>query len=245
MSSENFNFQYSGSELTVFSGARNWKSYWKSRINKFIKGNVLDVGAGIGATAELFINDKRINSWFFLEPDKYLASELASKIQTNIFSDKFEILNCITADLNADKSFNTILYIDVLEHIENDLSELACASKLLSHDGYILIVVPAHQILFSNFDKHVGHYRRYNKSTLRKVIPSDLQIVKMEYLDSIGVLASFASKFILKAVSPSKLQVKIWDTLFVSLSKVIDPIIFHAVGKSIICVLKKRKFIEY
>ncbi len=70
MSSENFNFQYSGSELTVFSGARNWKSYWKSRINKFIKGNVLDVGAGIGATAELFINDKRINSWFFLEPDK-------------------------------------------------------------------------------------------------------------------------------------------------------------------------------
>jgi len=240
MSYSNLEFEYSGSELTVFSGAKNWKSYWKSRINKFVQGDVLDVGAGIGSTAELFINDEGINSWLFLEPDRNLAGEIAAKISANVFSGKYAILNCITADLQTDKSFNTILYIDVLEHIEDDFAELSCVSNLLSSDGFVVILVPAHQILFSNFDRQVGHFRRYSKLSLREVIPANLEIVKMEYLDSVGVLASLASKFILKGTIPSSFQVKVWDTLFVPLSKIIDPIIFHTAGKSIACVLKKR-----
>ena len=240
MSFSNLEFEYSGSELTVFSGAKNWKSYWKSRINKFVQGDILDVGAGIGSTAELFINDVRLNNWLFLEPDKNLASEIAAKIKTNVFSEKYAILNCTISDLQSNKSFNTILYIDVLEHIEDDLSELAYASNLLSSDGFVVILVPAHQILFSNFDTQVGHYRRYSKSSLTQAIPPNLQIVKMEYLDSVGVLASLASKFIFKGGNPSSFQVKIWDSLFVPLSKIIDQIIFYTTGKSIVCVLKKR-----
>ena len=240
MPSSNLEFEYSGSELTVFSGAKNWKSYWKSRINKFVQGDVLDVGAGIGSTAELFINDMRLNSWLFLEPDRHLASEIASKIKANIFLEKYSVLNYLTANLKTDKRFNTILYIDVLEHIEDDYSELEYASNLLSDAGYVVILVPAHKILFSNFDKQVGHFRRYSKSSLKQAIPPSLQIVKIEYLDSVGVLASLASKFIFKGGNPSSFQVKIWDTIFVPLSRILDPIIFHIAGKSIVCVLKKR-----
>jgi ubiquinone/menaquinone biosynthesis C-methylase UbiE len=240
MSSDEFGFKYSGSELLVFSGAKNWKSYWKSRINKYVRGDILDVGAGIGSTAELFVNDIRVNSWLFLEPDKYLVNKISLKIESKIFTDKYKSLNCTTADLNLYKSFNTILYIDVLEHIEDDRSELSCAASLLSGDGFIVILVPAHQFLFSNFDKQVGHFRRYNKASLEQIIPPGLQILKMEYLDSVGVLASLASKFIFKGGSPSALQVKVWDTFFIPASKLIDLITVNCIGKSIICVLAKR-----
>jgi hypothetical protein len=66
---------YVGGELGLFAAATNWKSYYGRLLEPFIKGNVLEVGAGIGGTMPFLWNDS-VSSWLCLEPDPALALEL-------------------------------------------------------------------------------------------------------------------------------------------------------------------------
>ena len=68
-----------------------------------------------------------------------------------------------------------MLYIDVLEHIEHDLDELARAASHLAPGGHLVVLAPAHQALFSDFDRAIGHYRRYNRAGLQKLAPAGLR----------------------------------------------------------------------
>jgi len=64
-------------------------------------------------------------------------------------------------------SFKAVIMLDVLEHIEDDIACLHEARRVLSRDGIALLTVPAHQFLFSSWDKVLGHHRRYSKSLLQ------------------------------------------------------------------------------
>lgn len=64
-------------------------------------------------------------------------------------------------------TFKIVIMLDVLEHIENDIACLHEIRRVLSRDGIVLLTVPAHQFLFSGWDKVLGHYRRYSKSLLQ------------------------------------------------------------------------------
>ena len=61
--------------------------------------------------------------------------------------------------------FDCILYIDVLEHIEDDRAQIDAAARLVRGGGHVVILSPAHHWLFSEFDKSIGHFRRYNKGS--------------------------------------------------------------------------------
>ncbi len=64
-------------------------------------------------------------------------------------------------------SFKVVIMLDVLEHIEDDIACLHEARRVLSRDGIAVLTVPAHQFLFSSWDKVLGHHRRYSKSLLQ------------------------------------------------------------------------------
>jgi hypothetical protein len=113
----------------------------------------------------------------------------------------------------------------------------------LNVGGYLIILCPAHQWLFSPFDIAVGHYRRYNKTSLQAVMPDNIKIIKLVYLDSIGLLANLGNRLLLKQSKPNLTQVKIWDKFMVSLSRFFDPLIGYHAGKSVILI--GEKFIKY
>lgn len=71
-------FKYQGDELELFQHAKNWKKYFSRQIKPFIKGNVLEVGAGIGATT-LLLNDGTASKWLMLEPDEQMSNSLKRK----------------------------------------------------------------------------------------------------------------------------------------------------------------------
>jgi hypothetical protein len=130
-----------------------------------------------------------------------------------------------------------LIYADVLEHIEEDSKELLTASSLLVRGSYIGILVPAHQRLFSNFDKSVGHYRRYSDESLRALVPPEFSILSVRELDSIGYVLSRMSKKFLNRGKISKLQVRVWDSL-IPASRLVDALGLFP-GKSLLMVLKK------
>ena len=107
--------------------------------------------------------------------------------------------------------------------------------------GHIVVLSPAHQWLFSEFDKSIGHVRRYDKRNLRSLMPSGWTEKKLAYLDSVGVLLSLANALALRQALPSRLQLSLWDRLCVPLSRIVDRVLLGNCGKSILAVWEKRE----
>jgi ubiquinone/menaquinone biosynthesis C-methylase UbiE len=229
---------YIGNELELFQHAKNWKAYYGKFITPFLKGKVLEVGAGIGGTA-LTLCDGSQEKWTCLEPDTNLLDEIRKKITDKQLPSICQAVQGTLSDLPLEEKFDAIIYIDVVEHIEKDKAELELAEKYLKRGGKLIVLVPAHQFLFSPFDKAIGHYRRYNKQMLKDISPSELHTKDIFYLDSVGLLASSANKLLLKQSYPTLQQIKTWDNLLVPVSRIIDPIIGRSVGKTVVGIWEK------
>jgi SAM-dependent methyltransferase len=224
-------FEYQGGELEIFAHAAKWKAYWNARIASWIRGDVLEVGAGIGRNTAMLQNPE-VRSWHCLEPDPQIAREAAAAIAA--------IPNCSistgTIAQLAGRQFDSILYIDVLEHIEADREELAAAAEMLRTNGHLIVLSPAHQFLFSPFDASIGHHRRYNKSTLRALTPAACALDRLFYLDSAGMVLSLGNRMLLRQSLPTVRQIQIWDTYVIPISTALDPILGYTLGRSIIAV---------
>ena len=230
-------FEYIGNELELFAAAKNWKNYITKLISPYIKGHVLEAGAGIGSNTLLLINPA-VTSWLLLEPDKKFAGTLNNLLQEKKLPSVCSVFNGYTADLN--QKFDTIIYIDVIEHIEDDKKEIDIAAGLLNKDGKLIVLSPAYNNLMSPFDKAIGHYRRYSKKTLLNLSSDTLIIEKIIFADSTGMIASFVNKYFLKQSYPTKKQIAFWDAVLVPISKVVDNILFHKTGKTIIAIWNKK-----
>lgn len=231
-------FKYIGSELDLFAAVRNWKSYWSSQIRPFLNGDVLEVGAGLGANMS-YLQRGRERRWVCLEPDPQLAEQLGASVRNVSAAGHCEVL-CGTLQAIQGSEFDTIIYIDVLEHIENDRNELEDAARLLTAGGRIIVLAPAHQRLFTPFDAAIGHFRRYDRARLRKISPASLRLEKIWYLDSAGLLLSGANRFVLRQSMPTKAQLHFWDSFVIPASRVLDKLTFNRLGKSIVAVWRRR-----
>jgi 2-polyprenyl-3-methyl-5-hydroxy-6-metoxy-1,4-benzoquinol methylase len=229
-----FDVEYVGSELELFADARNWKRYWSQHVRPFIGGRVFDVGAGLGSNIEVL---HRLGSeWLCIEPDPSLAKATLARIAKLGRMQDCQVFNGTLAEVPEDELADTIIYIDVLEHIEEHDDELRRASKHLRPGGHLIVLAPAYQALYSSFDTAVGHCRRYNRRSLTAVVPSALQLKLMRYLDSVGLFASVANKLLLHADNPTRSQIKVWDRLMVPTSRFMDKLVAYRAGKTILGV---------
>lgn len=229
---------YIGDELEVFRLATNWKSYLRQTLEPYIQGEVAEVGAGLGATCEALIGCQGVTQWLCIEPD----AEMAAQISAINFADRAvqpEIMAGTLQDLPDRRSFDTIIYIDVLEHIEADKAELELAWSRLKSGGRIVVLAPAFQALYSPFDKAIGHFRRYKKSSLRNIAPKDAREVTAFYRDGVGFLASLANRMLLQQNMPTVRQIRLWDGIMVRISRVTDHLTFPFFGRSVIIVWEK------
>jgi len=226
---------YVGNELELFAGASNWKRYVARHLLPFITGRVLEVGAGIGSNITPLIN-ATVQDWLALEPDSALAGEIERRLQENTLPSQCRVQVGTIADIPPRQAFDTILYIDVLEHIEDDRGEVARAATLLRPGGRIVVLGPAHQFLYSPFDQSVGHFRRYNLMSLERLIPDGCVVEAGFMLDSVGFFASLANRFVLRSAMPTKAQIASWDRMIVPLSRLVDPLSRYRFGKSAVMV---------
>ena len=221
-------YQYAGSELEIFEKAHNWKAYLRRSMQPYLRGSVLEVGAGLGANTRQFAGLK-FDRWTCLEPDESLLEQIEP-------GDRRELVLGHLAGLDSSLLFDAILYVDVLEHIEDDSAELCRAAAHLNRGGSLIVLSPAHPWLFTPFDKAIGHFRRYTKESLRAVAPRDLDQEKLVYLDSVGLLASLANRLLLDQSMPTAAQIKTWDSVLVPCSRLLDPLLCGLVGKSVLGV---------
>jgi len=231
-------YSYVGNELELFAEAVHWKRYFRSAIADRLVGDVLEVGAGIGETARHLL-DGRQRSWLCLEPDERLGTRLRAWAEAGDVAPLPTVQIGTTADLDPSSRFDTILYIDVLEHIEDDRAEMARAAELLAPRGALIVLSPAFQQLFSDFDRSVGHFRRYTRASLAEVMPPSVRQVRLRYLDSVGFLASLSNRALLRQALPTRRQIALWDRVMIPASRVLDPLLARSFGRSVLAVYER------
>tara|TARA_B100000989_G_C19419306_1_gene417901 strand:- start:117 stop:815 length:699 start_codon:yes stop_codon:yes gene_type:complete len=229
----NKEISYEGWELSFFDQSKNFRKYQFDLIKKFISGNVAEIGPGNGIFSEYYLD--YCDKLDLFEPDKNLYSKLNDKLTSlkkiTVINDKLNITT---------NTYDVILYLDVLEHIEDDEKEIYKAHKALKKGGYLVINVPAFQFLYSDFDKDVGHIKRYTKKDIRSLVSNyNFEIIKLNYYDSIGFFLSFLSKMISSNYKKNfEEKIKIWNSL-IPASRILDKIFISSFGKSLIVVAKK------
>lgn len=228
-------YSYVGRELELFQHAVRWKAYCGRVLRPFIVGDVLEVGAGLGATSR-FLCDGRQSSWTCLEPDPALHGQLEAGLRARPLPSPTRVVLGTVASLAPEEGFDTILYVDVLEHIEDDRAELVQGAASLRPSGHLMVLAPAHQWLYSPFDQAIGHFRRCSRQSLLAAGPSSLQPVTVFYLDSLGVATSLANRLLLGALAPTHAQVMFWDRVLVPFSRLVDPLVGRSVGRSVVGV---------
>ena len=208
--------------------------YCLSFIKKYIKGDILEIGAGCGSFTRSYVKPEHKNITL-TELDNKNIQDLNQKFKN------FKNIKVLSKTINNIKNqYDTILYLHVLEHIKDDQNEIKEAEKRLKSGGHLIIMVPSHQKIYSNLDRAVGHYRRYEKEFFNEKF-LNLKRVNLFSLDTIGYLLYFLNKIFFKQeVFPSRLKIFIWDKICTPLTAIIDRLTNYNYGKCMIVIYKKN-----
>jgi hypothetical protein len=145
----------------------------------------------------------------------------------------------VLADLASDECADTIIYIDVLEHIEDDQGEMRVAAAHLVAGGHIVMLSPAFNFLYSPFDKAIGHYRRYTPKHAERLTVAPLTLKRVFFLDSVGYFVSAVNRLIVRTSQPSIHQIQFWDKAIVPVSVLTDRIFGGLFGRSVVMIWQK------
>ena len=193
---------------------------------------ILDFGAGIGTLSILYEKMSGI---------KPVCVEIDLENRKFLKSKGFLVFKSI---FNSKNNFDAVFSSNVLEHIENDQKTLDDIYKKLNKDGLLFLFLPAFEILYSDMDKKVGHFRRYSMQDIKKKLEkAKFKIVSSSYLDSLGFFASFAMKIIgyneNKGIGSPK-SLKFYDKYIIPISFFLDRIgLRFFFGKNLILLAKK------
>jgi SAM-dependent methyltransferase len=141
---------------------------------KKASGHLLNVGCGTGLFNELAVEcGYNVTA---IEPDPAAYEIAAEKI-----GNRARVLNCGVQEFNSDRVFEVVVIHDVLEHIEDDRGAAINLANFLHNDGVLVGSVPALQALFGLHDEQLGHYRRYSKREIRRVLETQFASVSCRY----------------------------------------------------------------
>jgi trans-aconitate methyltransferase len=219
--------EYSGRDnLDVMAHAKNYNRFLLDLVlqNAHPDQSIVDFGAGNGTFAGPIA--KSHDRIVCIETDPTLCAALQSQGLT-VVNDLAQL---------ADGSVDYLYSLNVLEHIEDDGAIAAMWFKKLRPGGQILVFVPAFQFLFTSMDQHVGHHRRYTRTSLTRVIQkAQFQITDSYYADSVGVLATLLYKVLDQGGGQVNVRMlRIYDQWCFPISRIFDRITRRFIGKNAI-----------
>ena len=232
---ESQNTEYPGKELESMSFAVNYHKWIVNELEPFLGDTVVEVGAGNGDLSILLLRTG-IKALYAFEPSSNLFSVFRAKVEGQ------PRIKAINEFFNPDLVPNTIdsiLYINVLEHIEDDRAELLNAYRALPVGGFLLLFVPALPQLYSEFDRSVGHFRRYYKKALvERVREAGFEVEKARYFDLAGIIPWYINFVLLK--NPfSAGCVTLYDRVVVPPMRVFEKWLAPFIGKNVLLVARK------
>jgi SAM-dependent methyltransferase len=236
---------YVGKDLEAMSFAENYHRWILQIFGPYLGKRLVEVGAGNGAMSELLL-EHDVESLALVEPAREMFDMLEARTENFNVATRIETYNDVFANVAAQIKENTnpdsIIYVNVLEHIEDDAAELEIIRTFLPNGGRVFIFVPALSWLYSNLDRDIGHFRRYSKKELEsKCEGAGFKIVKSGYFDLFGILPWWVKYRLFKSAKLERGAVKFYDRLVVPGIKVAESALRPPIGKNIFLIAEKSQ----
>jgi SAM-dependent methyltransferase len=226
---------YPGKDLEAMAFAVNYHRWIIDEFAPYLGDTVAEVGAGIGSVSRLLLR-KPITRLVAFEPSGNMYPVLAETLRGE---DRASAVNDFFTPQYAQAGFDSAVYINVLEHIEDDRGELANALRALRPGGHLLVFVPALAWLYSDFDRHIHHFRRYAKGALASLVgDAGFTLVKARYFDLAGIIPWYVN-FVLLKNSIGSTRVSLYDRLAVPVMRRVESAVAPPIGKNVLLVATK------
>jgi len=225
--------------LRIMEGAGKYNEWLFQQAKPYLGRRVVEVGAGVGNITKFLLNKDFVMATDVID---FYLEELRRNFQgqANVKVEKLDLLDETSVrSLGGAHHFDSLLSMNVLEHIEDDKEALLNMNRLLTEKGKLLLLVPAHDLCYSEMDKNLGHFRRYNKKKLTILLDqAGFRIQKIKYLNAIGAIGWFVNgRIFRRKLIPSR-QLRAFDVLvkILALEKFFEP----PFGLSMMAIAEKK-----
>lgn len=212
-----------------------WYNQWTVQLfETFLKEDILEIGCGIGNFTKALIHYGRV-----------YAIDIENKYIKETKRQVFKKAQVGYGDIEkgkyffGKKSFDSIVCINVLEHIQDDYKALMNIRNLLKPSGYLIVLVPAHKFLYGSIDKAIGHYRRYEKTQLLAYLTElNFKAIFAKKINFFGALGWYISGKILRDNTVRDTKLRLFNTiapLILPLEEKLEP----PIGTSLLFVAKR------
>jgi 2-polyprenyl-3-methyl-5-hydroxy-6-metoxy-1,4-benzoquinol methylase len=183
--------QYAADDLETMSEAVRYQKHIFALVRPYLGQHVLEVGCGIGTMSRQILDvDARLRL-ACIEPNAHCASaaRVALAGEPRVAIRECHLEECSHAELQQER-FDTIVCVNVLEHIEDDVRAVTLFRDVLAGtNGQVIVFVPALQSIYGPHDAALGHHRRYSKRSLAQTFAAaGLDMVRIRYTNPIGLL---------------------------------------------------------
>lgn len=213
---------------------------WKN-LSPYVSGmDVLEIGAGAGVYTEFLLKAKKNVTSIDIVPK--LINALQKK-----FKPMYPQFETIALDVSGQntaekikKRFDSIICLNVLEHIKDDQMALFNMAKLLKHNGKVILLLPAFKFLYGSLDKNAGHYRRYSYRDIKsKLEKTGFKTEKHFYLHFLGFFGWLVRSRVTGDSALRRGDIKLYEKLM-PFFKFMDKITFRLMGQSLIVIARAK-----
>jgi glycosyltransferase involved in cell wall biosynthesis len=178
---------------------QSYNAWLDARYRHYIGQRVLEVGSGVGNQTMYFIDRERVIA---SDVERHYLRELTAKFgdrsNVRIASFRFPLTKAEADDL-ARERIDSIVCLNVLEHIQSDRAALADFARVLVPGGHLVLLVPSMPSLYGTLDIHLNHYRRYERAGLHRVVTeAGFAIDEMRYVNRPGVIGWWLNSRVLR-----------------------------------------------
>ena len=229
---------YEGRDLEAMAVLSRYYNWIRDMFSPFMKGHGVEFGAGQGMISEILL--PHFDKLDLIEP----SANLFGVLQRNFGVDGRVTLLGSTLEehlkIAPPASRDVAILVNVLEHIEDDERALTEIMNILKPGGYLLLFVPALKLLYSEFDRLVGHYRRYHRDELGLLVSgAGFEIISKRYCDVLGVLPWLILNRMFGSTRMSPRLAAIYDFLGIPLTRLLEQLMPMPFGKNIILVARR------
>ena len=198
----------------------------------------MEAGAGIGTVADLVLRRASPREMLLIEPAGNNIPALRKKFEND---PRVTIHYGYLEDIRDRTTADTVIAVNVMEHVERDADFLRAAHQTLTSNGALLLLVPAVPAIYGSLDREFDHYRRYTRSGLeRSLLEAGFEIEALHYLNMVGVAAWFAAGRILRRTTLKRGQVRFYDRFVIPWLRRIESLVRPPIGQSLLAIARKR-----
>jgi len=217
--------------------ARGFNRWLVRQVAPYIGKRILEAGSGIGNLSELFLDRERL---MCVDSDKFYVDRLQQRFGhlVNVSCQECDLTRADQYGNLGDEDLDTVICINVLEHLEDDCTTLRNFYRVLRPGGHAILLVPAHPWLYTQVDRVLRHYRRYTSAELTsKLEAAGFEVVRCQGFNRLGTVGWYTSGKLLRSRTLSPGQMKLYEWCL-PLAKLLEqvPLLPHL---SLIAVARK------